>query len=108
MRRFNRYNCACGNSILSEDVDRGVTPFMLPCGACGSQLTSEFYLVTEPQDSTVDIEWYSPSTEEQAKLTRPMREHVEQGGLVYRVVSDRPAVHHLRVLQQRQWIDGPD
>ena len=105
-RRLNWYSCNCGNTILSEDVDEGVTPFMMPCGACGGDMTSAFYpkmVFGENQQAAADIEWFMPPKEEWKKLTKPTQQHVEQGGLVYRVVADRPALHHLRVLQARQY-----
>ena len=46
--RINRYTCnQCRQSIVTKDVDEGVTPFMIGCqfDHCGGMMTSSFYMV---------------------------------------------------------------
>lgn len=103
-RRLNRYNCKCGNSMLSEDVDEGVTPFFMRCGACDAPAQSNFYKVHADDFSLpADIEWYKPTKKETSRLTKPMQEHVQQGGLLYRVISNRPGVRMLRAREEKQY-----
>ena len=80
-RRFNVWTCsACGTQILGEDIDEGVTPFMIGC-RCGGDAYSAFYRVPPPTREP-DIVWRKPTKAEYRKLSEPMREHVDLGGLI--------------------------
>jgi len=92
-RRLNQYTCdrRCGLSLLSEDVDEGVTPFQLPC-VCGGNLVSHFYHVQpEVVDKPADIEWYKPTSKQLKRMSNELLLHVTQGGLALRIVSDSAA-----------------
>lgn len=98
-RRLNVYVCAdlggkrekppCGRRLISIDVDKGVTPFMMGC-ACGGFAYSSMYRVSDDDKVLpADIEWYKPTPAEAAKFTPGMRAHFSGGGLAFRVVSPR-------------------
>ena len=81
--RLNLYNCAkCGNTIITIDVDDGVTPFMLVCkkhGGCSDgMMTSSMYNV--PPMYTPSHEWYKPAI----GTSDADSDHVKQGGLILR------------------------
>jgi hypothetical protein len=79
----------CGMSLISVDLDEGVTPFMMGC-VCGRMAYSSFYRVPDAiKRLPADIEWYKPTREETSRLSKPMRDHVKNGGLIFRVVSRR-------------------
>jgi hypothetical protein len=82
-RRFNVWVCsACGSRILGEDLDEGVTPFMIRCLYCPrGWACSEFYRVPVPTREP-DIVWRKPTPEEYEKLSDAMRDHVDRGGLI--------------------------
>ena len=86
----NAYRCQlCGFTIVTINRDEGTTPFMLRCRRpirCQGMMHSAFYRLPEnaPEPS---LEWYRPSEREVRKLPEWQRDHVEQGGLLYRGIS---------------------
>jgi hypothetical protein len=78
----NSYTCqACGKSIVTIDIDDGVTPFMLACRAtpgCAGIMRSGFY-VSVDQAAEPDYEWFMPKSLK--GYPREMVEHFKQGGL---------------------------
>lgn len=65
--RRNIYVCqGCSERVVTVDVDKGVTPFMIPCLLCGSSMHSLFY----PKEHflygvlRVRFEWAKPTKEE--------------------------------------------
>lgn len=100
-RRFgykNIYTCEkCGGRTITLDVDEGVTPFMIGCRASGDEFTcngmaqSSMYRI--PEDTPEhQWEWFKPTGSEYRKLSRPMREHVDKGGLdLRRRANSKPA-----------------
>lgn len=104
-RRLNTYSCACGRRLLSEDVDDGVTPGMMPC-FCGGAMRSAFYQIDPAHvRDRADIEWYKPSPEQASRLVSAMLNHVNRGGLVMRVVT--PTASYLPELAQFFQEDAP-
>ena len=78
----NIYTCdKCKGHIVTVDIDRGVTPFMVECKAtlgCKGMMKSSMYCVFD-QDMRADYEWYRPSA------VKPHLQHyVDQGGLLFR------------------------
>jgi hypothetical protein len=93
--RLNAYICtnkeACGNIMVTIDLEEGVTPFMLSCDECGGRAYSSMYGV--PPTLIPTLAWKKPKPEE-IKQYRPevreaMRDHVGKGGLaLYRIGKD--------------------
>lgn len=87
----NIYTCdKCKGHIVTVDVERGVTPFMVGCKAtldCKGMMKSSMYRVFD-QDMRADYEWYRPSAAE--VLKSHVKQHVDQGGLLLRKVSRTP------------------
>lgn len=85
----NRYTCnECEGSIVTEDVDKGVTPAFIGCRAaegCEGTMGSAFY--HEDPDTPPDGEWYRPPRERLETMSEEEREHVMKGGLVLRKVT---------------------
>lgn len=85
----NIYVCLkCKGHIVTVDLERGVTPFMLRCRAtvsCDGDMQSSMYRVFD-QEIRADHEWYRPTAAE--VLTAREREHVEKGGLLIRNASN--------------------
>lgn len=82
----NTYTCdVCRGKIVTEDVDRGVTPAFIACRAtrhCTGMMASGFYR-TDPF-ARADGEWYRPSRDALKDMTIQERKHVVDGGLVLR------------------------
>lgn len=81
--RLNIYTCEkCRGHVLTRDVDKGVTPFMIPCMAtddCDAMMTSSFYRVWN-QSTREDYQWRKPPTLD--GLSRYHAEHVQKDGLL--------------------------
>jgi hypothetical protein len=94
--RYNAYTCdKCGKAYLTLDVDPGVTPMFSPCFAtegCDGRAHSAGYPNGEPPEEFGDaiIHWVRPTKEEMKGLSEPVRQHVEQGGLVRRPTEATP------------------
>ena len=61
-KRLHLYNCrTCGNTIITEDKDKGVTPMFLPCemfnGCKSGRMHSMMYNV--PPILVAGYEWYN-------------------------------------------------
>ncbi|MEP7339349.1 MAG: hypothetical protein ABI977_16550 [Acidobacteriota bacterium] len=109
--KFNRYKCeSCGFEILTLDLVKGVTPFIIGCRreevtgertcpaltekpgkaislVSGGAMQSMFYRVKENamlQRPTPDYVWFRPTLEEIKLMDEAMKEHVMQGGLLPR------------------------
>lgn len=85
--RINLYNCKkCGNTIVTQDIDSGVTPFILFCklynGCNEGFMTSQMYNV--PPKLVASHEWYRPEESEYPKFGISTMEHIKNGGLVIR------------------------
>ena len=83
--KINLYNCKdCGNTIVTEDVDEGVTPFMLFChefeGCRNGMMISMGYNV--PSVLVASHEWYAPKG--MSEVPDNEKEHVYNGGLLIR------------------------
>lgn len=86
--RINVYQCEYSCHIVTIDVDKGVTPFLIKCvrkpthdrpiekkyldekGECKGQATSSFYPTSEkpPHIGEPTHEWYLPNKEEIQKF----------------------------------------
>lgn len=87
----NIYTChKCGGHIVTVDVAKGVTPFMIPCEfGCKENMTSSVYRVFD-QKVRADYEWYAPTAAEQLDLPQSYLDHVRQGGLMLRKTNGQP------------------
>lgn len=86
----NLYMCtACGHGVVSQDVDEGVTPFIIRCLNCGEAAQSFMYACPQPLLSRMPaaIQWFKPTPAEAAKESLQMREHLSRGGLKMRIMS---------------------
>lgn len=85
--RINRYSCGeCHASVVTRDVDEGVTPFMIACVSCDGMMQSAFY---QPRGYVQDptYEWYKPDASEMRTLDRDTLQHVAMGGLLKRKIE---------------------
>jgi hypothetical protein len=86
--RVNVYGCRNGHAVKTNDVDAGVTPFMIRCPVCGEMSRSSMYQPKETaKDVEISAEWYRPGFAELLKLykKKPQQvEHVLSGGLLMR------------------------
>ena len=91
---INRYTCdTCEGFITTVHRDEGTTPMILKCRAtpgCSGSMQSAMYQVD--QTLIPDYEWYAPSRDEVARLSRDMKQHVKMGGLLIRRVNDSGTV----------------
>lgn len=86
----NIYICNhCGHGFVSLDVNDGTTPFMTKCLNCEKMAQSMFYAAPQQMlaETKPAIEWYRPSPLELTTMSQGLRAHVENGGLVSRVVK---------------------
>lgn len=84
-QKKNVYLCDdCGLGIITQDLDEGVTPFMVSCAHCKGVMTSLFYKI--PQEILAKkapaFVWRKPTLEEEAQLSQPHLDHVRKGGLL--------------------------
>ena len=83
--KLNIYTCqTCRGHLVTRDVDRGVTPFMIGCKAipgCGGHMQSSMYRVFD-QTMAETHQWYRPPAVQ--VLTPAEQQHVRQGGLLLR------------------------
>lgn len=85
----NAYKCeACGGLIITQDIEEGVTPFLLPCVAtsgCMGMMKSACYRGPLGGPDAIPLRphyvWRKPTPKEYAKLSKQMKHHVDQGGL---------------------------
>lgn len=91
----NAYVCenkeACGNIMVTVDLEDGTTPMMLTCDRCGGKAMSCWYRV--PQGLEPQYAWRKPLGVEFKKFRKAaraaVRDHVERGGLcLYRIGKD--------------------
>jgi hypothetical protein len=97
---INAYTCpVCGLNTVTIDVDPGVTPAFLGCRrtvGCTGSAVSAGYPDAEPPANLLDRlewEWVTPTEREFRKLPPEMRDHIDRGGLMLVVRSDRPAAY---------------
>jgi hypothetical protein len=90
----NVYTCQkCGGKTITLDLAEGVTPFMLGCRASGNEFECDGFAQSAmyriPHDTPEHgWEWFRPVGSEYRKLSRAMKEHVDNGGLDIRKRAD--------------------
>ena len=82
----NAYSClSCGKTIITEDQDEGVTPFMVSCRVtprCAGMMQSHFYRGPEVESGRpVAFIWRKPTKREYKRSSPAMRQHFDDGGL---------------------------
>lgn len=103
LERRNAYFCnSCRKVIITVDVDEGVTPMFIPCIHCNHAATSMMYQIPGclrfnvvdgvMQDVPADLEWYKPNKKEIKTLSKSLREHVHNGGLLFRKRTNTPII----------------
>lgn len=85
----NIYLCeTCGHGFVSQDVDKGITPFTTHCinSACNGHARSLMYAAPQRilADISPAIEWYKPTFAERKKMPATTRRHCENDGLIAR------------------------
>lgn len=82
-RGIDVYRCdKCGGETCTKYVDFGVTPFVMKCSHCGGNAVHR-ETVAGVLNKTVH-EWVRPPYEYYKRMSKGLREHIEQGGLVLR------------------------
>ncbi len=85
--RRNIYTCdTCRGEIVTVDIDKGVTPFMISCRAtpgCKGFMQSSFYHCDPSR--VAQFEWYRPETIDE--FAPETQEHVRKGGLLLRPIT---------------------
>lgn len=71
----------CGHQIITTYADKGVTPFTIKCPKCGARMTHTKTFVAVPNSVPV-LKWVRPTFEQYKNMSREMKEHIENGGLV--------------------------
>lgn len=84
--RLNIYTDGENRTIVTVDINTGITPYVINDKETDRLLKSLCYLV--PQDIKPTHEWYRPTLEEHKLLPMNMREHVSKGGLVLRKIGE--------------------
>lgn len=82
--RVNIYACReCSHYIVTQDIDKGVTPAFMSCTFCTTgTMQSSWYRVSQSLDP--QYVWYRPDGKELKKLLKnpAMHDHIEGGGLI--------------------------
>jgi len=66
-RKINIYRCPeCGHEIITEQIDEGVTPFIVTCEKCGEQAISAMYQCN--QLHIAKFEWFKPKNDEEIMI----------------------------------------
>ena len=90
--KINVYGCqTCGGKIVTIDLDKGITPFMIGCKAtpeCDGDMYSSFYNVDQSLEA--EYEWYRPKSVEHypAEHRKMMQDHIDKGGLDMRKIGE--------------------
>lgn len=90
--RFNAYTCdGCHRTIVTKDLDEGVTPFMIACRECGGWMKSHFYNVASwVDDYQVEAVWKKEMPANYTKREREMsQDHADKGGLFLHYLEDK-------------------
>lgn len=113
--KLNLYMCEHGCHNITVDVDKGVTPFMMPClftgrpdrpadpkkmrnGKCIGTAKSSMYPKSIDDEIPMPIpthEWYRPDLAEYLELkSNAEKDHVDNGGLLLRPRTDKKPITH--------------
>ena len=86
---LNRYSCdTCKKSIITIDREKGTTPMFLKCRAtpnCFGQMSSAMYRGVSGQPT---FEWRKPTPEEYKAMSKPMKQHIDMGGLALYAIEE--------------------
>lgn len=95
-KKINAYICDKLHVMVTENKSLGTTPMFMGCDQCHQQATSRMYNVDQTLEPT--HEWYKPTDEDWKELEadissveaiRGLREHVSNGGVLIRRISDK-------------------
>ncbi len=92
--RINVYVCrdGCKHIVKTEDVDDGVTPFMLQCPQCKKSMYSSFYNDIHPI-LPVSFVWYRPELKDVLLMHRKGKDstvnHILLGGLIKKQKNEK-------------------
>ena len=115
--RINVYQCKWGCHTVTVDVDKGVTPFMIPCkfkgrtdrpvdpryigrdGYCIGTAQSSFYPKgpKPPHIKEPEWEWYKPTekwAKKKDKIYSGTYDHWKRGGLSLRERTNAEPIYH--------------
>lgn len=83
---INQYICpSCEKSLFTIDlIEGGVTPFMIRCVYCKSDMMQSMFYRCKQDESLVTHEWYRPDKGAMQRLSSEVREHIKKGGLILR------------------------
>lgn len=79
---YDLYRCeSCSNEIFTTYKDKGVTPMIINCRKCGRYMehVRTFAYVA---DGIKIHEWYRPQFFQFQKLSKELKQHIREGGLV--------------------------
>lgn len=94
---LNAYQCKkCRGHVVTVHKDPGTTPMFLGCrvagypteDSCDGQMVSGMYRPFSPELGEPTWEWYSPPPSEYHRLPRMQQDHVDQGGLLLRPITE--------------------
>lgn len=81
---YNLYECnKCNNYKVTLYKDKGVTPFIMRC-KCGGDMMHTKSSKQAPPSYVKVHNWVRPSLEQTMSLSEGMRNHILNGGLIYR------------------------
>ena len=104
--KINAYICPKLHHTITIDIDQGTTPMFLQCPECKLRAVSMMYNVV--QNLEPGYEWYKPkeadiirevkeatSKREDAydSVLAAMKDHVSNGGLLFRKRHKKPRMH---------------
>jgi hypothetical protein len=97
---INAYTCpVCHLNTMTIDVDPGVTPMFLGCrrtrGCTGTAVSAGYPELPVPDEllEHLEWEWTTPTEREFRRLSPVMQAHIDAGGLMLVVRSDRASAY---------------
>lgn len=84
---YDLYECdTCKRGIVTTYAVKGVTPFTMRCPKCSGMMThTKTFRLLPYQYICIGykvLKWVRPTFEQYCRMTRPLQEHIENGGLV--------------------------
>lgn len=87
-RKINVYTCKHGHHNVTIDRDSGTTPMTINCRVPGCTASAYSAWYKCDQNLTPTLEWYRPKRTR--GLTPAERDHVNNGGVLLRAISEQP------------------